>query len=264
MAITDYTHALVRRVPRCYAPAYAPRGIAVDARLADAQHAAYAKALESAGVRVATISGDEAFYDSVFVEDTAVVWLDHALITRMTSHREGEQRGVIAALSPSHTLSPLAAGSCLEGGDVLHTEDVTYVGLTARTNQRGADELSEFLAHFGRRVVAVPVSGTLHLKSVVTYPGNRTLLVTPGHVDLRHFEADVIVETAPGEPGAGNCVRVRETVLAPAGYPATLERLRRVAETHSVLIVPLELSEFAKGDGAATCLSLLWHVGTAV
>lgn len=258
----EFTHALVRAVPRCYRSAYASRGIQIDLALADAQHARYARALEAAGVVVTRVAADEAFYDSVFIEDTAIVWGNHALITRMTIHREGEQRGVAAVLEASHALAYLSAGSQLEGGDVLHTEHATYVGLTARTNERGAGELAEFLGRFGRRVVAVPVTGTLHLKSVVTYPGNGTLLVAPGHVRLESFEADAIIETAEGEEGAGNCVRVRDTLLVPAGYPGTLDRLTQFAGRHSVHLVPLDLSEFAKGDGSATCLSLLWRQGS--
>jgi dimethylargininase len=259
LIITDYDHAIVRAVPRRYAPEYAKKGVHIDPVLADAQHAMYATALERAGVTLTVIAADEAFYDCVFVEDTAVVWRDCALITRIAEHREGEQRGVAAALGGSHTLSRLSAGSLLEGGDVLHTEQVTYVGLSHRTNQRGADELAAFLSTFGRPVARVPVSNALHLKTVATYLGNGTLLIAPGHLDLHAFDVDEVIETADGEPGSANCVRIGDTLLVPGGYPATRERLRSFAERHSVSVVPLELSEFAKGDGSPTCLSLLWQ-----
>ena len=262
MPIADFTHALVRAVPRRYGAAYAPRSIHIDLALADAQHARYARALEAAGVVVNRVVADEAYYDCVFIEDTAIVWRDHALVTRMTRHREGEQHGVAAALEASHALVYLSAGSQLEGGDVLHTEHVTYVGLTARTNERGASELAEFLGQFGRQVVAVPVTDTLHLKSVVTCPGSGALLVAPGHVPLARFEADSIIETGAGEEGGANCLRVRDTLLAPAAYPETLGRLAQFAERQSIQFVPLDLSEFAKGDGSATCLSLLWREKT--
>jgi len=84
------------------------------------------------------------------------------------------------------------------------------------------------------------------------------LLAVPGHVDLRRFEVSEIVETVAGEEGSANCVRVRETLLVRTGYPATLERLLRFAAVHSIAVVPLDLSEFEKGNGSATCLSLLW------
>jgi N-dimethylarginine dimethylaminohydrolase len=48
---------------------------------------------------------------------------------------------------------------------------VTCVGLTERTNQRGADQLAEFLGMFGRPVVSVPVS-TPFAKTVATYLGD--------------------------------------------------------------------------------------------
>lgn len=227
-------------------------------RLADAQHAAYVSALERAGLSVTVIAADEALYDCVFIEDTAIVWHDRALITRVTAHREGEQSAVVAGLRPTHRLTALSSGARLEGGDVLHTEDTTYVGLTARTNERGAAELTEFLSAFKRRVVSVAVSDALHLKSVATYLGDGTLLASPGHVDARVFNVDEVITTAPGDGGSANCVRVRDTLIARSGYPATLAKVRAFADAHSVLVVPLDLSEFEKGDGSATCLSILW------
>jgi dimethylargininase len=151
----------------------------------------------------------------------------------------------------------VSEGARLEGGDVLHTERATYVGLTARTNDAGAHALATFLG-VERPVVPVPVAGALHLKTVATYLGDGTLLVRPGHLDVRAFDVEAVIETAGGEQGA-NCVRVRDTLIVPENSPATLERLSRFAERHSVSVVPLDLSEFAKGDGSATCLSLLWH-----
>lgn len=259
MALTDFDQAIVRAVPRSYAPAYAAKGIHVDAAMADAQHAAYVSALERAGVTVTVIPADESLYDCVFVEDAAVVWRDRALVTRMATHREGEQRGVIEALGRSHTLSRLSAGSRLEGGDVLHTDDVTYVGLTERSNERGASELGEFLAAFGRPVVPVPVSNALHLKTAATFLGNGTLLVAPEHVDVHSFDVNAIIETGKDEGKSANCVRIRDTLLVSSGFPATFERLRTFAGKHAVSLVPLTLSEFAKGGGSSTCLSLLWQ-----
>jgi dimethylargininase len=258
MSIADYDRALVRRLPRSYAAAYARKGIQIDMAVADAQHAAYMSALEHAGVKVTSLSGDETFYDCVFIEDTAIVWRDRALITRMTEHREGEQAAVAAALGPTHVLSELSAGALLEGGDVLHMEETTYVGLTGRTNERGVRELAEFLAPFKRRVVPVPVSRALHLKSAATFLGYGTLLVAPGHVETHLFDAQDVITTARGEEGTANCVRVRDTLLVRRGHEATLAKVRAFADQHHIAVVPLDLSEFEKGDGSATCLSVLW------
>ena len=91
-------HALVRTQPRSYAAHYARRGITVDPPLADSQHQAYCHALEAAGLTVSVVDADESLPDCVFIEDTAVVWNQHALITRMAEHREGEQAAVEAVL----------------------------------------------------------------------------------------------------------------------------------------------------------------------
>ena len=258
MAFLDYGHALVRDLPWSYAPAYAPKGIRIDAALAVSQHEAYVRALEQAGVAVARVPADENFYDCVFVEDTAIVWRDRALITRMTAHRQGEQAAVAGLLRRSHQVTEVSAAARLEGGDVLHTEDTTYVGLTARTNDRGAAELAEFFSAFDRRVVPVPVTGALHLKTATTYLGNGRLLMAPGYVDARAFDVDDIVFCAEGEAAAANCLRVRDTLIVRSGYPRTGRLLEGFAERHAVRLAPLDLSEFEKGDGSATCLSLLW------
>ena len=259
MPFLDYNRALVRDVPRAYAPAYAPKGIRIDAAIAASEHAAYVGALEGAGVCVVRLAADERFYDCVFVEDTAIVWRDRALMTRMTAHREGEQAGVAALLRQSHEVTEVSREARLEGGDVLHVEDITYVGLTARTNERGAAQLAEFFTAFGRTVVPVPVTGALHLKTATTYLGNGTLLMAPGHVERRSFDVDDIIVCADGEAGSANCLRVRDTLIVRTGHPRTRRGLDAFAEKHSVKIAALDLSEFEKGDGSATCLSLLWR-----
>lgn len=248
----------MRRVPDSYAPFYRARGIAIDSGLARAQHAAYADALRAAGVAVHLLDGDEAWPDCVFVEDPAVVVPPRALVGRLTAHREGEVAPVAQALARWHETAALPDDARLEGGDVLHVEDTTYVGLTARTNERGVDALREFLAPLGRRVVAVPVDGYLHLKTAATYLGNGTLVSVPDFGGVDAFDVDEVIYADEGEPVASNCLRVNDHLLTVAGNPRTEIRLRAFGERHGVRVVPLEISEFEKGEGSLTCLSILW------
>ncbi|MDQ3012829.1 MAG: arginine deiminase family protein [Acidobacteriota bacterium] len=252
------THALVRRVSPSYAGYYARQGRAVSAPLADTQHQAYVEALESTGLAVSVVEPDETRYDCVFIEDTAVIWNGHALITRMYQDREGEQSGVEEVLQQSHSVTRIPEGATLEGGDVLHVDDTTYVGLSARTNQAGAEALRVFLTQFGRRVVTVPVRHCLHLKTGVTYLGNGTLLTVPGWFEMDYFQADEVIYTEHGEHGSANCLRIRDHLLVSSGYPATRERLQGFAAEHRVLVKSLDITEFEKGDGSLTCLSLIW------
>jgi dimethylargininase len=253
------TAGLVRRPPDTYAPAYHRRGIAIDAAATARQHAAYVAALQTAGISVHTIDGDAAYYDCVFVEDTAIVWGSSALICRTGNpDRDGEQQAVRAMLGRSHTLSEVPAGGRIDGGDVLHCEDTTFVGQSSRTNEIGIDALRRFLEPCGRMVVAVPVERALHLKSAVTYLGDGVLIAACELIDLRPLADFEVLATAPGEAGAANCLRVGRHLMIPAGYAATETLLTDFAQRHRLGINTMNISEFEKGGGGLTCLSLLW------
>jgi len=252
------TQALVRRAPRSYVDYYARRAKTVLAPLADLQHQNYVRALEGAGLGVSFVDADEELPDCVFIEDTAVVWNGHALITRMHQDRDGEQGAVENILRDTHCVTRLPKGAILEGGDVLHLDDVTYVGVSTRTNEAGAESLTEFLAQFGRSVVKVPVIHCLHLKTGITYLGDRTLLAVPKWFDVSNFEVDDVIYTEASERNSANCLRIGDRLLAPDGYPRTYSRLQQFAEKVGVEVDRISISEYEKGDGSLTCLSLIW------
>ena len=249
--------ALIRRPPRAYAEFYAAAGVAIDLGLADRQHAAYVDALRAAGLDIQAIAPDEDFADGVFIEDTAVVWHDRALRTGMVAHREGEQEAVIRHLQQTHEIVQLPPGATLDGGDVLHTEDVTYVGRSSRTNAAGAGAVREFLAPAKRRVVEVPVERCLHLKTAATWLGDATLLVAHDLVDISYFEIERVLFTAEGEEKAANALRIGSHLLALANYPASAATFWEFAQYRELTLHTLDMSEFEKGDGSLTCLSLL-------
>lgn len=249
------TVALVRRPPRSYQAFHAARGVSIDLARAAAQHASYVKALRSAGLGIEAIEPDERYPDSVFIEDTAVVWRNRALRARMTPHREGEQSAVIAHLQRRHEIITLPAGATLDGGDVLHADEVTYVGRSSRTNATGAAALGEFLAP--RPVIEIPVDRCLHLKSAATWLGNGALLAALDLVDVSGFNVERVIFTAAGEDKAANTLRVGDHLLALDGYPATSSGLREFASEHRLRFCPLDMSEFEKGDGSLTCLSII-------
>jgi dimethylargininase len=250
-------HALVRPPPRSYRDYYAGQGITIDLALADAQHAAYVAALRASELAVTMIPADESFADGVFIEDTAVVWGGRMLVTRMVERREGEQAAVRRHLQTTHDVITLPEGARLEGGDVMHGGEVTYVGLTQRTNTRGADALRDFLAPSQRPVITVPVERCLHLKTAATWLGEGTLLAATDLVDVSRFQFDHLIATPPGESHAANTLRIGHTLLFRSSFPATGRRLRQFSADHGLTPVELELTEFEKGDGSLTCLSII-------
>ena len=98
----------------------------------------------------------------------------------------------------------------------------------------------------------------LHLKTGMTYLGNGTLISISGWFDLHLFNVDDIIHTESGEHGCANCLRIRDKLLIPEGYPKTEVLLRRFGEKYNVQVQALDISEFEKGGGSLTCLSLIW------
>jgi dimethylargininase len=259
MPLPEYQNALVREPSPRYAAFYALRGIEVHEELAHRQHAAYAQALRDAGLNVTTIPAHPQLHDCVFIEDTAIVWDRRALITRMTPLREGEQREVERWLAGNgFEIAHLPAGARIEGGDVMQLEDATYVGLTERTNAAGVEALREFLSPFGRTVHGVSVSRCLHLKSAMTYLGDRTILISPALIDFESPGGYSRLEVPASEAHAGNALRIGDTILFAAGFPKTAQKLSQFARAHHCKLVELEISEYQKGDGAITCSSILF------
>ena len=250
--------ALVRPPPRAYRDYYAGRGVTIDLPLADTQHAGYVDALCASGLAVTSIPAANEFPDGVFVEDTGVVWNGRMLVTRMVDRREGEQAAVCACLQATHEVVTLPAGARLEGGDVLHADEVTYVGLSERTNRKGADALREFLSPTKRSVVGIPVERCLHLKTAATWLGEGTMLVAKELVDVGDFRVDRILATPAGETHAANTLRIGRSLLYRSSFPATGRLLQQFAREHDLTPRRLDLSEFEKGDGSLTCLSIIF------
>ncbi len=254
----NLTNALVRKVSESYIDHYTREGMNIMQELVYEQHKAYVRALESTGLNVSYVEADEECPDCVFIEDTAIVLKKHALIARTIKRREQEHDAVEAALLKTHIVSRVSGEVQLEGGDVLHIGDTTYVGLSGRTNHLGADFLTAFLSQLGRKVVKVPVDNCLHLKSGVTYLGNGTLIAISGWFNLRRFDVEDVIYTQSGEHTAANCLRIRDKLLIQQGCPQTEKLLKRFAEKNSVQLLPLDTSEFRKGGGLLTCMSIIW------
>jgi dimethylargininase len=257
--LTRPCHALVRPPPESYVDYYARKGCAIDGDLVARQHSGYEAALESAGLEVTRVAPDEKFPDGVFIEDTAVVCNGRALIVTMqNADREGEQGGVEEVLRKTHSITRLERGAMLDGGDVMRIDDTFYVGMSGRTNEAGFSGLKDFASELGMRAVAVPVRHCLHLKTGVTYLGNGTLLAAPNWFDLSRLEVNDVISTGQGEEGAANTLRIGDHLLAVEGYPETASCLKEFAAKHHLQLRLLPMSEFQKGDGSLTCLSIIW------
>jgi dimethylargininase len=218
------------------------------------QHAAYCQTLCECGATVVTLDVNCDLPDCCFVEDTAVVLDEVAILTPMgTESRRGEPAGIEPELRKYREVVRIELPSTLEGGDVLHAGRTLLVGVTARTNRAGIEALAAIAGRYGYRVVPVSVKGCLHLQTAVTALDDETLLVNPRWLDVRELSGFDFVHVPAGEPWAANVGRVGTSIVAAAAHSRTADLIRgRGYEVRTVVV-----SEFAKAEGGVTCLSLL-------
>lgn len=248
------TRDVARSIERCELT-FAER-LPIDYERADAQHRDYCDRLEGLGLQVLRLPADEACPDCCFVEDTAVVLDEVAILGSLgAASRRGESPAIEAALRPHRRIERLELPATIEGGDVLVVGRRIFVGLSTRTNPAGIQGLREIAAPFGYQVIPVRVTGCLHLKSAVTALDDDTVLANRAWLDEAPLGPLRILEVAQEEPRAANVLRVRDEVWAHSGYPRTLDRLDRAGYR----ITPVDISEFVKAEGALTCKSLLFR-----
>jgi dimethylargininase len=232
----------------------------IDYARAVAEHEQYEAALRALGCRLQRLPDAPDLPDSVFVEDAAVVFDDVAVITRPgAASRRPETDAMATALRPYRPLAFIQAPGTLDGGDVLVTPGRVFVGISGRTNEDGVEQLAAIVGSLGFEVIAVPVSGCLHLKSAVTVAflppsGGRTVLVVnPDWVDVDPFVEFDLIEVDPSEPAGANVLRIAEHVICGEEYPKTRRRL----DAHGLLTHAVPAGELAKAEGGVTCCSVM-------
>jgi dimethylargininase len=230
--------------------------VPIDASKAAQQHLAYERALADAGLTLERLPELRDDPDAVFVEDTALLLGEHAVITRPgAASRIGETNSTAAGLSGDFQLHRIESGF-LDGGDVLCIDRTLYVGLSSRTNAAGINSLSELVASLGYHVVKAELRDCLHLKTGATFAGldgsgTKILIFNERSVDPRQFEGAEPV--AVEEPAAANCVRANDRLILPSGNPRTADLLRK----RGFLVVEVDVSELQKAEAGVTCMSLI-------
>jgi dimethylargininase len=220
------------------------------------QHRAYEKLLEELGARVISLPAEPSLPDSLFVEDPAVVLDELAVIMPLgTASRRPEAVSLAQALAKFRKLEHVNLPGLMEGGDILRVGRKLFAALSTRTNAEGIRQLQAILKPHGYEVIAVPVTGCLHLKSAVTHLGNETLLANRAWIDPAPLAGYPWIDVAPEEPHAANALAVSGKVIFPTSFPRTRARL----EARGFQVEPLDISELQKAEAGLTCSSLLFE-----
>ncbi len=255
--MTTFRHAIVKRPCHNFSQRLTTVRLSVPSFYrAVQQHSTYVDTLKRCGLTVHELPADNRFPDSTFVEDTAVLLPDCAIITRpWAPSRRGEIIAIHEVLARHfETIETIKAPGTLDGGDVMIADNRAFIGLTERTNQAGADQLKAILARFDISSSFVHVRNSLHLKSDVAYLNSDTIVVTQRLASEPVFQAFRKIIVPPLERYAANCVNINGNVLVTAEYTTVCNAIKK----QGFSVIEINMSEFKKMDGGLSCLSLRW------
>jgi dimethylargininase len=247
-------HAIVREPGKSFTKCLSchPLRDTVSLPKAKSQHAIYRRTLSDLGLDVITIPPDDLHPDACFVEDNAVVHGKRALICRMGAEsRRGEGGPVEKILSEYFAIQRASPPATVEGGDVVHLPSRLISGLSQRTNAEGIQQMSSWL---GVKVDTIDDPSIMHLKSYVTSLSADTLIASRRFSKHPAFAGLKVITVPDEEAYAADTLTVDKTVLMPAGLPRSVLLVKAAGFD----VVPVDVSEFEKCDGAVTCLSILF------
>jgi dimethylargininase len=228
----------------------------VDLARAQQQHQAYVALLAKLGARIISLPAEPDLPDSMFVEDPAIVLDEIAIILPLgTESRRREAPSLAQELSKYRKLEYIRLPGTLEGGDVLRIGRKLFVGLSKRSNAEGIRQLAEIVEPYRYEVIAVLVTGCLHLKSAVTQIADNTLLANRAWFDTAPFAGYEWIDVDTAEPHAANALALGGTVIFPASFPRTRGRIGSLGYR----VTPLDISELQKAESGLTCSSLLFE-----
>lgn len=225
-----------------------------DYDLAIVQHERYIATLESCGISVTVLDQEEDYPDSTFVEDTALITPECAILTNPGANsRKGEIDSMREALAEFYSeLEEIKAPGTLDAGDVMMVGSHYYIGLSERTNTSGANQLIAILQAYGLTGSTVEMGSILHLKTGLSYLENNSLIIASGFSKEPQFDSFRQIPIPDDESYCANAIWVNDKVIVAAGFPESQAAIEQAGHE----TIALNMSEFQKLDGGLSCLSL--------
>ena len=252
-----FTNAIVRKPGRSLIGGLTEAGLGPpDYKVALIQHGGYVSALRACGLQVRELEADEAYPDSTFVEDVALLTPRCAVITNPGApSRQGEVVSIREVISGYFSaIEEIIPPGTMDAGDIMDSGGHFYIGCSERTNLNGAEQLIRILGRYGMTGSVIRLEKVLHLKTGVSYLENNTILLSGEFLSRPEFKKFNIIEVPSAEAYAANSLWINGKVLVAAGNPVTKGKI--LASGYEV--IELEMSEFRKLDGGLSCLSLRW------
>ena len=250
-----FKNAIVRTPCKNMVDGLTTAGLGIpDYKKALVQHSNYIEALQKCGLKITVLEADENFPDSTFVEDVALLTPECAIITNPgAASRKGETGGMKKVLRNFFSkIEEIKKPGTVEAGDIMMVGTHFYIGISARTNKEGAQQIIKFLEKYDLSSSMVSLEKVLHLKTGVAYLENRNLLACGEFISKSEFQKFNIIEIDEDESYATNCIWVNNRVLIPKGFL----KAQKTIENAGYQTIEIDMSEFQKLDGGLSCLSL--------
>jgi dimethylargininase len=255
----NYTHAIIRMPgPSVIMGLRSGDGPDPDYEALRAEHRAYAAALRGLGIEVEELAAAEAFPDSLFVEDPALVFTEGAILLRIGQRSRAGEGALIAPTLEKHfeRVLQMQGPGHADGGDVLVLPDRVLIGLSRRTDRTGATELIGLLAQLGKRAeIAETPPGVLHFKTGCSLIDEETVFALPQMADSPIFAGLRVIPVPEGETKAANKLRIRDAALISEGFPKS----RKIIESFGIRTIALPTENISRIDAGLSCMSLRWH-----
>jgi dimethylargininase len=206
------------------------------------------------GLKIHILEPDNNYPDSTFVEDTALLSQDCAIIMNPGApSRKGETKDIATLIRKYYqNMEVIEPPGTVDAGDIMMVGSHYFIGISERTNTEGAKQIIKILEKYDMSGSMISLENVLHLKTGLSYLENNTILATGEFVGKKEFKDFNIIPVEKDESYAANSIWVNDCVIMPAGYPKTHQAIKEAGYK----ILTVNTSEFRKIDGGVSCLSL--------
>jgi len=232
--------------------------------LAVKQHRDLQRIYRNHGYRVELLTPSMKYIGSTFTQDVAFVNGDQAILLNLESpwrtkearHNRYELERVLGRYLH---VERLGLPDMLDGGEIVVTDAEIIVGISCKAARRAVKQLRSkmFLDRPMRTWAPRFRHEYIHLGSELSYIGDGCLLTTNRFSNIPVTHRYYTYVTAGGEDNGANAVPLHDgTLIMQEGCPETVEFMRRDGWE----IETVDISEFNKGSGHLSCLSINFSV----
>lgn len=221
------------------------------------QHKNLKSVISESGYNVIQISELACHPNSVFTRDTSLVTSKGYIKLRMgLESRRGEEEWMALHLESIgiKRAGSITGNGTVEGGDVILTGSIAFVGLSRRTNEEGVKQISEILSAMDFEVRSIEVPRPfLHLGGAMSVLSPNEVVCCQEIFPIDFFNGFNRIEVPGADFITGNVISLgNHEVITEKTNTSAIDILKQ----NGYHIHSLDLSEFIKGTGGPSCLIL--------